>query len=102
MTDYNKNMQELALNTLEEIPDPKENAKEVVALVKDSGKVTGYKLSDGQVVNKQEAVQLAKQGNISGVGIAINRGNEYLKSIPDGTEDNNLGNLPSISEDSFR
>ena len=40
---------------------------------------------------------MAKQGQIAGVGIAHRGDTEYLKSIPDGTENNNLGNLPSIS-----
>lgn len=88
----------LPLKALSEIPDPKSDAKEIVALVKDSGKVTGYKLSDGQIVDKTEGVAMAKQGDITGVGVATNQGNEYLKSIPDGSENNNLGNLPSVTE----
>jgi len=92
------NIQGLPLKAFEEIPEAKNNAKEIVALVKDSGKVTGYQLSDGQVVDKEQGVELAKQGDITGVGIAVNKGTEYLKSIPDGTEDNNLGNLPSITD----
>lgn len=91
------NMQGLPLKAFEEIPEYKTDAKEIVALVKDSGKVTGYKLSDGQVVDKEQGVTLAKQGDIDGVGIAVRQGKEYLKSIPDGTEENNLGNLPAIS-----
>lgn len=88
----------MPMNTLNEIPTPKADAKQIVALVKESGNVTGYKLSDGQVLNKSEGVQLAKQGGIQGVGIATRNGNEYLKSLPDGTESNNLSNLPSITQ----
>ena len=44
-----------------------------------------------------EAVDMAKQGQIAGVGIAHRGDTEYLKSIPDGSENNNLGNLPSVS-----
>lgn len=40
---------------------------------------------------------MAKQGQISGVGIAHWGNTEYLKSILDGIENNNLGNLPSVS-----
>ena len=47
---------------------------------------------------KNESIQLAKQGGIQGVGIATRNGSEYLKSLPDGEENNNLGNLPSISQ----
>ena len=42
---------------------------------------------------------MAKQGQIAGVGIAHRCDTEYLKSIPDGSENNNLGNLPSVSPD---
>lgn len=87
----------LAKNTLDEIPTPKQNAKDIVGLVKESGKVTGYQLSDGSTVSKDEGVQLAKQGEIKGVGVAHRGDTEYLKSIPDGTDDNNLSNLPATS-----
>jgi len=33
------------------------------------------------------------------VGVAHRKDNEYLKSLPDGTEKNNLGNLPAVSEE---
>lgn len=91
------NAQALPMKALDDIPTPKADAKEIVALVKTSGKVTGYKLSDGNVVDKQEGVDLARQGDIKGVGISNRNGNEYLKSLPDNAEDNNLGNLPSIT-----
>ena len=40
---------------------------------------------------------MAKQGQIAGVGIAHRGDTEYLKSIPNGNENDNLGNLPSVS-----
>ena len=40
----------LAKNTLDDIPTPKSDAKDVVGLVKESGKITGYQLSDGNTV----------------------------------------------------
>lgn len=87
----------LALNTLDEIPNAKSDAKDIVGLVKHSGRISGYQLSDGSVVNKEDGVQMAKQGDIKGVGIAHRKDTEYLKALPDGSENNNLGNLPSIS-----
>lgn len=87
----------LAMNTLDDIPTPGNNARDIVGLVKSSGRVDGYQLSDGTTVSKEQGVQLAKEGGINGVGIAHRNGNEYLKSIPDGTENNNLSNLPSVS-----
>ena len=87
----------LAYAALDEVPETKADAKEIVGLVKSSGKITGYQLSDGETVSKEEGVAMAKAGEIQGVGIAHRKDSEYLKSLPDGTEDNNLGNLPSVS-----
>ncbi len=84
-------------NTLDQIPEPKPDAKRITALVKDGGKVTGYKLSDQSIVSKPQAVSMAKQGEIAGVGIAHRKDSEYLKAIPDNNENNNLGNLPSVT-----
>ena len=88
----------LAYAALDEIPTPKSDAKEIVGLVKSSGRITGYQLSDGQIVSKQEGVDMAKNGNIQGVGVAHRNDSEYLKALPDGKENNNLGNLPSVSK----
>jgi hypothetical protein len=86
----------LPVNTLSEIPTPAENAQPITGLQKSSGKVIGYQLGNGQMVEKSAAVQLARQGGITGVGIAKRNGVEYLKSIPDGSGNNNLSNLPSV------
>ena len=88
---------ELVKQTLDQIPQANSNAKRIVGLVKISGKITGYQLSDNSIVEKQQAVDITKQKQIAGVGIAHRGDTEYLKSIPDGSENNNLGNLPSVS-----
>ena len=87
----------LAKNTLDEIPQPKSDAREIVGLVKHSGRIDGYQLSDGSTVSKEEGVQMAKSGDIKGVGVAHRGDTEYLKSVPDSSEGNNLGSLPSVS-----
>ena len=92
-----KKLSSLPMNTLTDIPNPGPNAKEIVGLVKESGRITGYQLSDGQMLDKQAAISLARSGGIMGVGVATRNGSEYLKSLPDATEGNNLGNLPSVS-----
>jgi len=97
METRNNDLSALPIMAMKEIPEPSHNAAVITALVKESGKVTGYQLSNGQVLNKEDGVALAKQGGIKGVGISERNGNEYLKSIPDGTESNNLSNLPSIT-----
>ena len=83
---------ELVKQTLDQIPQANPNAKRIIGLVKESGRITGYQLSDNSIVEKQQAVNMAKQGQIAHRGDT-----EYLKSIPDGSENNNLGNLPSVS-----
>ena len=54
--------QELAKQTLDQIPQSNSNAKRIVGLVKEGGRITGYQLSDNTVVVKQQAVDMAKQG----------------------------------------
>ena len=88
---------QLAYAALDDVPTPKSDAKEIVGLVKNSGRITGYQLSDGSTVSKEEGVAMAKAGDIQGVGVAHRKDSEYLKSLPDGSENNNLGNLPSVS-----
>lgn len=92
MEEYN-----LVKNTLDQIPQANADAKHIVGLVKEGGRITGYKLSDKTFVSKPDAVTMAKQGQIAGVGIAHRGDTEYLKSIPNGNENDNLGNLPSVS-----
>ena len=92
--------QELAKQTLDQIPQANANAKRIIGLVKEGGRITGYKLSDESFVSKPEAVSMAKQGQIAGVGIAHRGDTEYLKSIPDVSENDNLSNLPSVSPQS--
>lgn len=89
--------QALARQTLDQIPQANPNARRIVGLVKQGGKVTGYQLSDDSIVEKQQAVDMAKHGSIAGVGIAHRGDTEYLKSIPDGRENNNLSSLPTVS-----
>lgn len=91
---------ELVKQTLDQIPQANANAKKIVGLVKESGRITGYQLSDNSIVEKQQAVNMAKQGQISGVGIAHRGDTEYLKSVPNDDENDNLGNLPSVSLES--
>lgn len=85
-----------AMNTLDDIPTPASDAKKIVGLVKKGGKITGYQLSDDRIVDREEGVALAKAGEIAGVGVAHRKDTEYLKSLPDDTDDNNLSHLPTV------
>ena len=88
---------ELVKQTFDQIPKADANAKRIIGLVKENGRITGYQLSDQTFVEKQQAVDMARQDQIAGVGIAHRGDTQYLKSIPDGYENNNLSNLPSVS-----
>lgn len=81
------------------------NKKEISAHVisrvaKDNqGEITAYELENGEIVSKEQAVLLAKQGNISGVSVSTSKkGEEFLKSLPDQDKSNNLDNLPVIDD----
>ena len=88
----------LSMNTLSDIPTPNADAQRITALKKESGRVTGYQLADGRILEKDEAVALARQGGIAGVGVSHRNGSEYLKSLPDDTESNNLDSLPTVAD----
>lgn len=88
----------LPKNINKEVPTPNADAKRITKLVKHDGDVVGYELSNGQRVSKDEGIQMAKIGEIAGVAVATRKGNEYLRSLPDENENNNLGNLPSITD----
>lgn len=87
---------QFALNTFDDVPNPAPDAKEIVGVVKDKGKISGYQLSDGNILSKQQGVSMAKEGKIKGVGVASRNGTQYLKSLPDETENNNLSQLPTV------
>jgi hypothetical protein len=71
----------------------------ITAVMKHSGEITGYELSNGEQITKERGVELAKAGTISGVSVATSRkGEEYLRSLRDEDESNNLSSLPIIQE----
>ena len=88
----------LPKNTDKEVPTPNADASRITKLVKHSGDVVGYELSNGQRITKDEGIQMAKNGEIAGVAVATRKGNEYLRSLPDESENNNLSNLPTITD----
>ena len=94
--DIKDNKQELPKAAIDEIPTPKEDAVSIIGLVKKKERIIGYQLSNERIVNREEGVRLAKAGEIRGVGIAHRKDTEYLKSIPDGSENNNLSALPTV------
>jgi hypothetical protein len=90
----------LPMRAMREIPQPNANAQRITGLVKERGKVSGYQLANGEILDKQNAINLARSGGIAGVGISSRKGNEYLKSLPDDSGANNLNALPTVSAQS--
>ena len=87
----------LPVNINKEVPTPNSNAQSIRALIKKSGEIIGYELLNGERISKEEGVQMAKSGQISGVAVAVSRkGEEYLRSLPDQDESNNLSSLPTV------
>jgi hypothetical protein len=74
------------------------STRTIVGVVKDSNdEIEAYKLDSGEIVQKEEAISLAKEGKITGVQVSTSRkGEPYLRSYPDGTKDNNLDSLPEV------
>ena len=59
-----------------------------------SGEITHYVLDNGEKLEKSEGVNRAKNGEIEGVIIANSKkGEEYLRTKPDGSQGNNLSSL---------
>ena len=75
--------------TLDDIPKSNKNAKEISRIVKKNNKTIGYEIA-GEIVNKEVAIQMAKDGKLKNVGIAHRKDTEYLKTIPDDSNENNL------------
>ncbi len=87
----------LPVNINKEVPTAKDNAHSIKALIKKSGEVVGYELESGERISKEEGVKMAREGAISGVAIGVSKkGEEYLRSLPDQSENNNLSSLPTV------
>ncbi|WP_195990105.1 DUF3892 domain-containing protein [Clostridium sp. D53t1_180928_C8] len=70
-------------------------SNKIVETIKNSsGEIMQYVLDNGQTVEKAQGVEMAKNGEIDGVIIAHSKkGEEYLRTKPDGTEGNNLSSM---------
>lgn len=76
------------------------SANRIVAVGKDSdNEIVSYKLDNGEILSRDQAISMAKEGGLKGVSVAKSRkGEQYLRSLPDDDESNNLKNLPNIEE----
>lgn len=77
-----------------------ENAEQITKLIKSGGEVVGYELESGKHISVQQAIDMARSNQLKHVGVSTSKdGSEYIRSLADGDESNNLGNLPSITAD---
>lgn len=66
-----------------------------------NNELDAFKFDNGLIAKKEELIKLYKNGMvlIKDVKLVGSEGNEYFISVPDGTKDNNLSSLPSISKE---
>lgn len=73
---------------------------EIIAVKKDEhGILTDFKLNDGRVLSKEQAVELAKEVGIKGVNVGRTRGDnpqEILRANPTDKPEKALRNLPEF------
>ena len=70
-------------------------SNKIVETIKDSsGEIKQYVLENGTTIDKAQGVEMAKKGQIDRVIIAHSKkGEEYLRTKPDGTQGNNLSSM---------
>lgn len=72
---------------------------EIVAVKHNSkGKLISFQLEDGTILDYNQAIEMARNGQIKNdVGVISRKsGFAFLRSKPDGIEENNLDNLPEF------
>lgn len=69
------------------------------AVKDEKGDINAYVLDNGDVIPKEQAVILARQGAIRGVSDTIvKEGDEFIRSLQEFNEDGILENLPTAEE----
>ncbi len=62
----------------------------------ENGANTHYRLSDGRIVTRAEAVAMCERGELPGYHIYERNGIKYLRDNPDTREEDNIDNQPLI------
>ncbi|HCF51113.1 MAG TPA: hypothetical protein DER60_12580 [Syntrophomonas sp.] len=63
----------------------------------EQGRLNRFKLSDGRELDFQQTVAMGKKGQIKNIDVVDrDSGMQFIRSEPDGTEANNLDNLPEF------
>ena len=78
---------------------PDDQKARIVAVNKVNNVIAKVKLDNGQILDKQDAVQMALDNKIWGVAVGTTRGEpreHYLRSVPLAGRENFLNNLPTF------
>ena len=62
----------------------------------ENGANTHYRLSDGRIVTREEAVIMCRNGELPGHNIIEVNGVEYLRDNPDTREEDNIDSQPLV------
>lgn len=75
-----------------------EESNKIVKVRKnEDGDISSVMMEDGTVIPIDEAIRMTKSNKIQGVNVGRSKsGTEYLRSDPDGIEENNLEQLPTF------
>lgn len=89
----------LAQQTNQIVSEGGPGALGITKVIKHDQEVVGYELTSGIHVSMDEAIQMAANNQLQHVGVSTSKkGEQYIRSLPDGDESNNLSNLPVITE----
>ena len=75
-----------------------ENKTKIIKVKKNvDGDITDVMLGDGNIYSINDAITMSKDHLIENVNVGrAKNGREYLRSNPNGVDDDNLDNLPSF------
>lgn len=92
----NSQIQNSLLNQYSELNNKNTNVVENENTKPRSSYTHEYLLDNGQIINVEQAYDMAKQGLIEGVTASTNQGVKYIRSVGDGDKTNNLVDLPEF------
>ena len=76
---------------------PEANSIHITAVRKnEDGDLIAFKTNTGEELDYVQALDAAKNGQLSGVDVFQKYGREIIRSEPDGTKENNFDHLPEF------
>lgn len=69
----------------------------LVAVKKHDGDIIQYKLDNGEIIDKNQAIEMVKNDQLDGYNVGKSKsGDQFIRTDPDGDESNNLDRLPEF------